>query len=118
MMSRRFLAGLAIAWAIGGAATAHAQHPLDPLSAEEIRIAARVMQADPRLKGAAFSLIAVAEPAKEDVLAWKPGRPLARKARVMAATSSGAVEVSWQSNRAEPHKSPAVTALGAERQGA
>jgi primary-amine oxidase len=82
-----------LAGGTGSATPAHAQHPLDPLSADEIRVATRVMKADPRLAGAAFTLITVAEPEKSAVLAWKPGRPMARRARVMGMTGAGAVEV-------------------------
>ena len=86
---------LVLAWLAGAGilAPARAQHPLDPLSAEEIRTATRAIKADPRLSGASFTLMTVAEPAKEEVLAWTPGRRSARKARVMAATGPGAVEL-------------------------
>ena len=96
MTARYLVPALMLVGLVGGTAAAtpaHAQHPLDPLSADEIRVATRVMKADPRLAGAAFTLITVAEPEKSAMLAWRPGRPLARRARVMGMTGAGAVEV-------------------------
>jgi primary-amine oxidase len=72
---------------------AGAQHPLDPLSADEIRVATQVMKKDARLAGASFSLITVAEPAKAAVLAWSGGRPLARRARAVGMAGGAAFEV-------------------------
>lgn len=63
-----------------------ASHPLDPLTADEIAAAVQVAKTDTRLAGAMFTAVALAEPAKADVLAWQPGRPLARQARVQAMT--------------------------------
>jgi primary-amine oxidase len=70
-----------------------AAHPLDPLTADEIRIAAQVIKADTRLASAALPFIIVDDPAKADVLAWKPGQPIARRARVVATTNTGVFEV-------------------------
>jgi primary-amine oxidase len=66
------------------AAAATVGHPLDPLSAEEIRAAVAIVKADARLTGAAFPVIAIAEPPKADVLAWTSGRPFTRQARIVA----------------------------------
>jgi primary-amine oxidase len=93
MMPQRLVLVLLAAGLTGGTGTTHAQHPLDPLSAEEIRLATRLMRADHRLAEAAFTLITVAEPAKRDVLAWRPGRPVGRRARVVASTAEGVAEV-------------------------
>jgi primary-amine oxidase len=59
-------------------------HPMDALTADEIRAAAIVLKADPRTKDALYQLITLDEPPKSDVLAWKPGTPLKRAARVTA----------------------------------
>ena len=70
--------------AILGAATVSA-HPLDALSAEEISATMRVLGAAGRADTATrFPLIALDEPDKEAVLAWRPGQPFARKALVIA----------------------------------
>jgi primary-amine oxidase len=68
-------------------------HPLDPLSPEEIRLAAQVMKTDPRLAGASFPLIVAAEPAKEDVLQWTRDRPIARRSRAIAMAGVRVFEV-------------------------
>ena len=68
-------------------------HPLDPLTADEIRTATQLMKADARLTGAAFPLIALAEPPKAAVLAWTAGGRPARQARAVVMTSAGVVEV-------------------------
>jgi primary-amine oxidase len=68
-------------------------HPLDPLTADEIRAAAQVARSDPRFAGAAFPSVAVQDPPKADVLAWQPGRPLVRQARVQAMTAGGFYEM-------------------------
>ncbi len=70
-----------------------APHPLDPLSADEIRVAVQVMQADARLARAAFPMITVAEPPKAEVLAWTPGHAVARRARVVAMAGASVFEV-------------------------
>jgi primary-amine oxidase len=70
-----------------------AQNPLDPLSPDEIRAAAQLMKADPRLSGAAFPLITLGEPEKSDVLAWKPGQPIDRHARAVAMAGTSVFEV-------------------------
>jgi primary-amine oxidase len=72
-----------------------AAHPLDPLSADEIKTAVQLMKADARLARAAFPLIAVNEPAKADVLAWMPDRTpaRARQARAIATAGKSVFEV-------------------------
>jgi primary-amine oxidase len=63
-------------------------HPLDPLDEGELRTAFDVVlahfQADPSLpkQPLRFPLVALAEPAKADVLAWQPGQRGARHAEV------------------------------------
>lgn len=69
------------------------EHPLDPLSVDEIRIATQAMKADTRLAGAAFPLITLEEPAKPDVLAWRPGRPITRQARAVGMAGTSVFEV-------------------------
>ncbi len=61
--------------------TAQVRHPLDSLTAAEIKTAARVLSARPGFPaGALFSTIALKEPAKSEVLAFKSGSPLNRQA--------------------------------------
>jgi primary-amine oxidase len=60
-------------------------HPLDPLSAAEIRAVVAVLQSDGSADSATrYALIDIDEPVKPDVLAWEPGQPFARRAFVIA----------------------------------
>lgn len=68
-------------------------HPLDPLTADEIRLAVEIARTDARVAGAVFPLVAVADPSKADVLAWQPGQRLTRQARVQAMTATGFFEL-------------------------
>jgi primary-amine oxidase len=70
-----------------------AVHPLDPLTAEELRVAVQVARSDARIGGALFPSVVLDEPAKAAVLAWQPGQALARKARVQALTATRAYEL-------------------------
>ena len=75
------------------ATAAAARHPLDPLTPDEIRTAVQLAQTDPRLANASFPSIAVDEPAKASVLAWQPGQPIVRHARVEAMTADRTYEL-------------------------
>ena len=59
-------------------------HPLEPLSAEEMREVVELMRGDPRFQAlgprARFASIALHEPAKSDVLGYAAGVPVAREA--------------------------------------
>jgi len=70
-----------------------AAHPLDPLTADEIRVAAQVARTDARFASAQFASILLDEPAKADVIAWRPGTTLPRRARLVVMTPSSAFEV-------------------------
>jgi primary-amine oxidase len=60
-------------------------HPLDPLSADEIAAAVTALRAAGLVDaGTRFPLIDLDEPPKAAVLAWQPGRPIARSAFVVA----------------------------------
>jgi primary-amine oxidase len=64
------------------AAVAAQRGPLDPLSADEIASAIRVIEADRRFpQGAFFPLVTLNEPPKSEVLAWTPGHSFRREAR-------------------------------------
>ncbi|NAZ77045.1 primary-amine oxidase [Kineococcus sp. T13] len=59
-------------------------HPLDRLSAEEIETNREVLTAAGLVHaGTRFPLVTLAEPAKADVLSWKPGDPLERRVRTI-----------------------------------
>src|SRR5262245_2515124 len=100
-MTRGILIGLVVlssALAVGqlspdSSRNAAATHPLDPLSSAEIRTAIQTVRTDQRLSTAAFPSIALLDPPKADVLAWRPGQPLARQARVQAMTADRVYEV-------------------------
>ena len=70
-----------------------ASHPLDPLTADEIRAAIAAAGTDSRLAGALYPSVTLQEPPKSDVLAWQPGKPLTRQARVLAMTADKTFEV-------------------------
>jgi primary-amine oxidase len=60
---------------------AQARHPLDHLTAEEIKTAARVLGASPQFpQGALFSTIVLKEPLKDEVLSYRSGSPVRRRA--------------------------------------
>jgi primary-amine oxidase len=59
-------------------------HPLDPLSADEIRTAVRVVRSERNLgETVRFGLVALREPDKELVLSHSPGDPFPRAAEVV-----------------------------------
>jgi len=68
-------------------------HPLDPLTPDEIRAAARIARTDARLSQAQFASILLNEPAKAQVNAWRPGQTLPREARLVAMTATSVFEV-------------------------
>jgi primary-amine oxidase len=70
-----------------------AEHPLDPLTAAEIHVAVQVARTDARFAGAVFPSVAVQDPPKTDVLAWRAGKPFGRLARVQAMTAAGFFEL-------------------------
>ena len=58
-----------------------ARHPLDSLTAEEIKVAAKVLSAAPQFPAEAlFSTVVLKEPSKSEVLNYKPGAPFSRQA--------------------------------------
>lgn len=84
-----------------------ADHPLDPLSHEEVwRTLVLLRDAGHMNKDTKFSQLALQEPAKRDVLAWKPSEPMPRRAYALARKDSDTFEaivdlaadevVSWQ----------------------
>jgi primary-amine oxidase len=68
-------------------------HPLDPLTPDEIRRSAEISRSDSRLAKAVFRAVTTNEPPKAEVLAWQPGRTLARQARLHAMTTNTSYEV-------------------------
>lgn len=56
-------------------------HPLDPLSVAEITLACELLKTEKKLPTSTrFGFVQLDEPAKADVLTWKPGKALARRA--------------------------------------
>ncbi len=56
-------------------------HPLDPLTAVELRTVVRVLRGEGRVDDdSLFPLVTLDEPEKARVLAWKPGEPAGRRA--------------------------------------
>lgn len=65
-------------------ASAAPDHPLAPLTADEIRAVRRIVDAQGLLGGSVrFVYTALDEPHKETVLAFSPGDPIERRARVL-----------------------------------
>src|SRR5262249_29505851 len=84
----RSLAGVvAAAWLPGWAAYAQpspSAHPLDPSTAAEIRSATAIVKAQAQLSAnVLFPVIALHEPPKYDILAFKPGASFRREAFVV-----------------------------------
>ncbi|HJZ72683.1 MAG TPA: hypothetical protein VKE51_13150, partial [Vicinamibacterales bacterium] len=77
----------------GDRASSPARHPLDPLTADEIRAAVQIVKGDARFSGAAFPSVVLQDPPKADVLGWQPGRPVVRRARVLALTATSFSEL-------------------------
>jgi len=62
-------------------AVSAAQHPLDPLTPEEITIAVAVVQSDRALSSSyRFAVVTLNEPPKSVVLSYRPGTPISREA--------------------------------------
>ena len=60
------------------------RHPLDPLTAEEIEAASRILRQDRGLAASArFVYVTLREPAKDAVLRYEPGHALDREAHVV-----------------------------------
>src|SRR5690606_23888290 len=56
-------------------------HPMDALTAGEIRAAKEILQASGRVDASAgFATLTLAESGKTDVLEWQPGQPFERRA--------------------------------------
>ncbi|RVU18113.1 tyramine oxidase [Methylobacterium oryzihabitans] len=69
---------------------AAATHPMDALTADEIRAAAAILRRDGRLDGGARIVsLTLDEPAKAAVRAWTPGAPIARRAVGVVLTGAG-----------------------------
>jgi primary-amine oxidase len=67
------------------AVSAAADHPLTPLSADEIRAVRRIVDENGLLgESGRFVYAALEEPHKDVVLAFSPGDPIERRARVRA----------------------------------
>lgn len=90
MRARRVVLALlwALSFAITGvriepalAQTSQIRHPLDPLTADEIQAAARVLRENAQFPaGGLFSTIVLKEPAKPEVLGYQAGAPFNRQA--------------------------------------
>ena len=70
-----FVPSLVISALAAQTVMAQAQHPLDHLTAEEIKTAARVLNASAQFpQGALFSTIVLKEPLKDEVLSYSQER--------------------------------------------
>jgi primary-amine oxidase len=71
------------------------RHPLDPLSEAEITRACDLLKTQKQLSASTrFAFVQLEEPPKADVLAWKPGQPLMRRAATTVFdTKTGATHI-------------------------
>ncbi len=78
---------------VAGTESTPSSHPLDPVTADELRRSRRVIETAGLLQAATrFALVQLVEPPKEDVLAWVPGEPIDRQlCSVLLDTESGVV---------------------------
>jgi primary-amine oxidase len=66
------------------AAAPRATHPLDPLTPDEIQAAVEIVRREKRLgESWRFVTVALAEPSRPEMVAYRPGQPLARRALVL-----------------------------------
>ncbi len=62
--------------------SASVAHPLEPLTADELRAVGRAIRADAQFSdGYLFETIELSEPSKQAVRAWQPGQAIPRQAR-------------------------------------
>src|SRR6187399_1382592 len=61
--------------------TSEVAHPLDPLSADEMRQVVRILRTEKAVAaGDIFNIINLKEPSKQEVLSYVPGSPFRREA--------------------------------------
>lgn len=73
----------------GASASSAAPHPLDPLSADEIARAVKIVHGDERIpKAVRFVSVVLQEPAKEIIREYQPGRAVPREAFVILLDST------------------------------
>ncbi len=71
---------LGLLWGIAPAAAQPASHPLDPLTGEEIRAAARALQARTGWpEGGRFAVVALNDPPKQEILRYRGGPTFTRQ---------------------------------------
>jgi len=76
-----FANGLILLALAAQSVTGQVRHPLDSLTAEEIKVAAKTLSALPQFPaGSLFSTIVLKEPLKSEVLSYKPGAQFSRQA--------------------------------------
>jgi primary-amine oxidase len=60
------------------------RHPLEPITAEEIRTAVKTVRSDPRVNdGARFATVTLDEPSKSTLSAYRPGDPIERRVHLV-----------------------------------
>jgi len=91
-------------------------HPLDPLSADEIRFAVAALVEDGRVTPEARAhIVALVDPPKSDVLKWQPGDPTKRRAllvlRIKGQTYEAVVDLAKRSVESWQHIQTAQTPI-------
>ena len=68
-------------------------HPLDALTREEIVAATKIVTGDPQMRDLKFQLITLLEPRKSEVLSWKLGSSMMRRASVSGQRGAEVLEI-------------------------
>ena len=64
-------------------------HPLDPLTADEVRAAAEIIRRERATTDSwRFASVDLAEPAKAELLAWRADDPMPRRAFAVSGTAA------------------------------
>ncbi|HUI02072.1 MAG TPA: primary-amine oxidase [Acidimicrobiales bacterium] len=71
-------------------ASSAVDHPLASITADEITAAVALVRADERFAEARFAYVGLVPPARDQLRAWEPGRPLDRRVRMMLVTGPDA----------------------------
>ncbi|MFL5627491.1 MAG: tyramine oxidase, partial [Ktedonobacteraceae bacterium] len=88
---------MAYTFSVSPATTSSIQHPLEPLTAEEITAAVSIVRSERQLSPLVrFVSVTLHEPAPELVLNYKPGDPVTREAFMVLLDKSGESSATYE----------------------